>query len=166
MKLRGTSLLELIIYIGILSFVLLAATGSFTMIDRGRGTSETRSEVDSNIRFALDKMSQDVKAASAITTPAAAGGTGNTLVLTVSGNSITYSVSNNTLQRQVGAGTPDALTASSTLVQSLFVTRLENYNAALNATTISVRISLSAKYNSSSPDWQYAASATTTATLR
>lgn len=158
--------MELLIYITVLSFVVLMTSSSFISLMKGRGKSESASEINSTLRFALEKIIQDIKNASAVTIPVAVGGSGNILALTVSGNTITYDVSGGILRRQINATTPDLITASSTFVSNFFVARLENYNSVLVATTTSVRVSLTVNYNSGSPDWQNTVSATTTATLR
>lgn len=165
-KNKGLSLIELIIYIGILSVVVVFTASSFNSLMKGRGKSESRSEVNSTIRFGMEKVVRDIKSASSVTTPATIGAIASTLVLTVSADTITYDISGGILRRQVNAGTPEPITASSTAITSLFVTRLENYNPVVGATTTSIRTSLSASYNSNSPEWQYSASATTTTTLR
>lgn len=163
---RGVSLIELLIYIAILSVVVVFIASSFNSLMKGRGKSESASEVNSAIRFGTEKMVRDIKEASAVSTPATVGASATTLVLSVSGSTITYDLSGGVLRRTVNAGTPEPITASSTAITTLFVTRLENYNTPLGATTTSIRVSLSAGYNSSSPEWQYSTSATTTATLR
>lgn len=164
---RGLSLLELLIVLGILSIISVMLVTAFSSITRGRGSVETRTTVNGELRFAFQKIEQDIRGASSLTTPAAPAGTsGSTLILVVGGANVTYDVSLGRLRRQVGAGTPEYITASSTLIGAPTFTRLENYNSILNATTTSITVSIPAWYNSSSTDWQYSETRQATMSLR
>lgn len=163
---RGLSLLELLIVLGILSVISVMLVTAFSSITRGRGAVETRTTVNGELRFAFQKIEQDIRGASSLTTPAAPAGTsGSTLVLVVGGSNVTYDVSLGRLRRTVGA-TAEYITASSTLVGAPTFTRLENYNSILNATTTSITVSIPAWYNSSSTDWQYSETRQATMSLR
>lgn len=164
---RGLSLLELLIVLAILSIVAVMLVGAFSSITRGRGAVESKTTVNGELRFAFQKIEQDIRGASSLTTPAApAGNSGSTLVLVVAGSSVTYDVSLGRLRRQVDAGTPEYITASSTLIGTPTFTRIENHNPVRVATTTSVMISIPALYNSSSTDWQYSETKQATMSLR
>lgn len=174
---RGVSLLELLIYIALLSVIMVVITTSFLSITKGRGKAEAQAEVHAALRFAIERLTRDIKEATAVTTPsctpscaADANATASTLVMTVGGQTVTYDVAAGELRRKEGSGLPQSITASTTVFvsQALF-SRLENANlvpSALSATTTSIRVGLSARYNSSSPDYTHSVSATTTVTLR
>lgn len=150
---RGFSLLELLIYLAILSIMSVVLATAFITLTRGRSQNEARTEVQANARFAMDKISQDIANASSITSPTTT--VSNTLQLVVNGATVQYAVSNGQLQRTVG-GNPDAVTSTRVTVDAPVFTRADNYNAVLNATTTSVQTQLTVHYNTTSPDWTYA----------
>ncbi|MCK9344618.1 MAG: hypothetical protein M0P64_00650 [Candidatus Pacebacteria bacterium] len=162
----GVSLLELLIYIAILSGLMVIVSDAFIALSKGRGQSEARSEVNSAIRFAADVISRDVKNASAVSAPAL-GAPGSALTLTVGADTVYYDMLNGVLRRKVGvAGTPEAVTGNFVTVDAPTFTRFENYNGVLNATTTAVQVVMTMRYNSSSTDWVYSDTLRTTATLR
>lgn len=65
-KQKGTSLLELIIYIAILSVVATVMINIFMVTMRSRDTANVRFEVAQNLRFATEQIRQAVFGASAI----------------------------------------------------------------------------------------------------
>lgn len=164
---RGVTLLELLIYIAILSGLMVVVSDAFISLSKGRGQAEARSEVNSAIRFAGDLIKQDIKNATAVTAPAL-GVTGSTLSLTVGGVPIAYDMSGGVLRRSV-SGTPENMTGGSVSVDVPTFTRIENFNpniGASGATTTAVQVVMTMRYNSSSGDWTYVDTLRTTATLR
>lgn len=163
---RGVSLMEFVIYIALVSIILLVISSAFVSISRSGSRVESKTEVNSSIRFAMNKIVGDVKTASAVSIPTVVNGTASTLQLTVGADTILYDVSSGQLRRKINAGASDVVTASTTVISNPFFTRLENYNTVLQATTTTIRISMSASYNSANQDYQYTVGATTTAALR
>lgn len=165
---EGFSLLELLIYISILSILVVIISNTFIALSRGSGQSQARGEVDSSIRFAAELIKQDIKGASAITTPVT-GGSGPSLTLTRSiggtPTTVTYDVVAGVLRRTEGVAAPVNITNSNITVSSPTFTRVENTNSFFGTTDISVRINMSFAYNSTSPDWSYATSLQTVAGL-
>ena len=101
-KKRGISLLELLIYIAILAGLMAIISDAFISLSKARGQAEARSEVNAAIRFATEKIRQDVKGASAVATPIL-GTASSTLNITVGGTSVVYSVSGGQLFRTASA---------------------------------------------------------------
>ena len=163
---KGFTLLELLIYVAILAVLMVGIASAFISFNRGRGQVEARSEVNSNLQFAIEKISHDLKFASSVTTPAAAGASSNTLVLVLDGSNITYNVSSGQLKRQVNSETPETITSDKVTVATPTFTRLENTNTVLPKTVISIETNISVTYNSESPDYQYSESKKTTTALR
>jgi prepilin-type N-terminal cleavage/methylation domain-containing protein len=163
---RGFTLLELILYIGILAIVMVVIVNIFVALSKGNGNVEARTDVDSNLRYALEKINQDVRAASSVTTPASAGATSSTLVMTVSGSTITYDVSSGQLRRQVNAGTPVTITPTTVTVAAPTFTRLHNTNTVLSVTVVTIVSDLTISRANTSPDKQYSQRKKTTAALR
>lgn len=161
---RGTSLLELLIYIAILAGLMVIVTDAFTSLSKGRGQSQAKSEVNAAIRFATEKIRQDLKAATVVTTPIL-GTASSTLLMTVGGVAINYDVSAGQLRRKEAA-VYTAVTGSNIVAGAPTFTRLENRNVNLGATTTAIQVSMSMSYNSSSTDWRYSDALRTTVTLR
>lgn len=162
---RGISLLELLIYIALLSGLMVIVSDAFIMLSKGRGQAEARSEINSAIRFAGELIKQDVKNATAVSAPAL-GVPGSTLSLTVSGDTILYDMLGGVLRRKVNAGTPEAVTGSYVTVDVPTFTRIENHNSILNATTTAIQVAMTMRYNAESGDWTYEDSLRTSITLR
>lgn len=166
---KGFSLLELLIYVAIIAIITVFISGIFLILNKSRGQTEARNEVNSAIRFAIEKISQDIKAASGVSAPASAGATSTALQITVSGSNIAYCIANAELRRQINGScdvSSEEIAGGNVRMKSLVFTRLENTNAILNKTIVSIEINLSAEYNSTSTDWQYSASKKTTISLR
>ncbi len=68
-KRLGFSLLELLIYMGLLAVVMIVIVEIFVGIGTGRGKSEAQTTVNSNLRFAFQEIQNDLRAATSITTP-------------------------------------------------------------------------------------------------
>jgi len=93
----GFTIVELIIYAGILTMFLYVLTGIFTAVLDMQLESETQSAVIQDSRYILSRFSYDIGRASAIVTPVALGDQTSTLVLTIGGANYSYSVLNGNL---------------------------------------------------------------------
>ncbi|MEK6877199.1 MAG: type II secretion system protein [Thermoproteota archaeon] len=163
-KKRGFSLLELLVYIAILSILVIVISNTFISLSKGRGQSQAKSEVHSAIRFATELLRQDIKNASVITTPIS-GGSSSTLTLTRGGVTIVYDTLGGILRRKEGVAPPVDVTNSSIFVNTPTFTRIENTNVVFSATDITIKINMMFSYNSTSPDWNYSTSLQTTVNL-
>ena len=163
---RGVSLMELLIYIALLSVILLVISSAFISISKTGGNVDARTEVNSSARFAVNKMLQDIKSASAVSVPAAAGGTAATLELTVSSDNILYDVSSGQLRRKVNTGTPEPITSNLVTVSTPTFTRLGNYNIILQSTTTAISINMTITHVNTGSDYNYSSAINTTASLR
>jgi type II secretory pathway pseudopilin PulG len=164
-KAAGFTLIELAIYIAILSVVTVVVADSFLILNKGRGGVEAKSELSSNSRFATEKIKRDIASASGLVTPDTTAASTTLLNLTISGASIKYTVNNNRVTRQVDSNPFEYITTDSVRVNELSFTRLENINTVLNKKRISVEINIAGVYNSTSPDWQYSQSEKTSVDL-
>ncbi|MBI5400804.1 MAG: hypothetical protein HZB12_01665 [Candidatus Yonathbacteria bacterium] len=160
----GMSLLELLLYIAILSGLMVIVANTFVALSKGRGQAEARSEVNSAIRFAAERIKQDVKNASAISTPTL-GTPANTLNLTVSDIPVVYDVLGGVLRRTENSVVATT-TGNAVFVSQPTFTRLENYNDVLKATTTAIQTAMTFSYNASSTDWTYSDTLRTTAAFR
>lgn len=162
---KGFTLLELLIYIGVLSLLMVVIANAFISLSQGQGQSEVRSDINGSMRFASERMKQDIKNAGALTTPTL-GTPGPSLSLVVGGVTVIYDTVGGVLRRTEGPGAPVPITGSGVFVNTPTFTRLENYSSFLQATTTSVKISLTMNTNASSTDKQYTRSLETSISLR
>jgi type II secretory pathway pseudopilin PulG len=162
---RGFTLLELMLYLGILSFMSVILAGSFVSLTSGRAQSEARTEVDANIRFAVEHVIRDITGATGVVVPGV-GGTGSSLQLTAGSDTIVYALSGGALQRTLNAGAAERLTSDRVVIDAFTVTRSDNYNSVLVATTTTISILLTVRYNSTASEWSYTSSMRASATLR
>ena len=162
---RGFSLLELLIYMVILSGIMVTVADSFILLSKGRGQAQGRSDVHAAIRFASERIKQDIKGASVVTVPVF-GTSSSTLQMAVGSTTIIYDAVAGQLRRKDGVAAPVAVTGTNVAVSLLNFTVQTNYNSVLQATTTAVQVALTLRYNASSTDWTYSDSIRTTVSLR
>jgi len=151
---HGFTLLELLIYVAILSVVGIFIGNTFISLAKGRIANDTRTIIDSELRFVAEKIKQDIKAATALTTPSS-GNTATSLVITSGGSTITYDLSSDQIRRKVDAGSATPITSSNVKVNSITFENYQNQNASLVQIIYSIKTTISATYNSTNPDRQY-----------
>lgn len=164
----GFTLLELLIYVAVLSIVTMVIAGAFLSITQGRARVEAASEVNANLRFAIERIGQDIRGASAVSLPASAGATSTALQLTISGTAVNYCLADTAVRRQQGGactGASEAITTESVVVNSLLFSRTENTNTTLGKTVLTISVAADMSYDSTAPEWQYNATKQTTASL-
>ena len=169
MKNKGFTLLEVILYVAVVSIVALAVTSIASSVNSGQGRTMAESAVNSTLRFVTNRVDQDIRSASSVTTPSSAGSSSATLVLVVGTDTVTYSISNNQLVRQLNSEQQVALTGNNIKVTSINFTLNKNTNTFLSSgvsTITSVTMSVSAAYNSNSSDLQYSSTKTITEILQ
>ncbi|MEK7212391.1 MAG: prepilin-type N-terminal cleavage/methylation domain-containing protein [Patescibacteria group bacterium] len=167
-RLSGFSLLELLIYMAILAIAVLIISGTFLSLNRGRLQSEIRSEVNSNLRSAISRIAYDLKKGGCVvSTPATAGATSTSLIYSGCGEAgtATYQIASNRLQKTTDTGS-DFITGDKVRLDNLLFTRLQNTNAVLGTTVVSIGIDMTIANNSASPDATYSASEKTTVVVR
>jgi len=160
---HGFSLLELLIYVAILSVLVVVVSNAFISLSKARLQSQVRGEVHDSLRFAMDKIKLDIKNASSVTNPSS--GTDSTLVVVVSGVDITYDVTGGVLRRTEGVNTPIDVTGNNIFVDTFSLTKISNTNLILNETTTAIQINMTIHYNSSNIDLLHSSSFQTTVTL-
>jgi hypothetical protein len=115
----------MIIYMGLLAIIMTILTSVFVSLVDLQLESQSTSVLEHDERYIISRLSYDIRRADSITTPAAIGGTGNTLVLSIGGTSYTYSVSGVELGLTRGA-VYDRLNGADSEVPSVTFTRLGN----------------------------------------
>ncbi len=94
---RGTTIIELIIYMGIFGTLLVVFTHFFLTVLDIKRESEAISYTAQDARFILQRLTYDIKNATSITTPSSLGSQGSSLVLVVNGSTNTYTLTGSTL---------------------------------------------------------------------
>lgn len=162
----GFSLLELIIYTAIISTVSAVFIAILIQLNLGWNRSKTGSEVQQNLRLAIENISQNARDASAITFPAP-GTSATSTTMIVNGQTVQYfattTATSTILQKQIGTNPAEAITTDAVKVTYLNFQTIQNTavsNSAIMAT--STQFALTVEYNSDNAQFQYIQSATTT----
>ena len=135
---KGFSLIEIIIYIGLLSILLVVLTQTFTSIISSKLDSQATSNVIQDANFILNRFIYDISRSSAIVTPATYGTPASTsLVITVNGSNYTYNLSGGNLQLTNSLGT-EVLNSYGTTVSNLQFTKIGNNG--VNSVKINFRL--------------------------
>jgi len=119
----GFTIVELLIYMGVFSILLVALSGVFTSIAEVQLESKSTSDVDQDGRYILAKLTHDMHNASAIVAPVALGTASTSLQITLNSINYTYSLSNGKLQVTDGTDTYD-LNSVGTTVSGVTFTRI------------------------------------------
>ena len=117
-SLKGFTLVELLIYMGLISILMVMITQLFGSIFDVKVESEASSSVEQDGRFIFSRLIHDIQRSTAITTPLSYGASSSSLVLTIEGVSYTYAVSGGTLQLTNDIGT-NSVNSSQTAVSDM-----------------------------------------------
>lgn len=163
---KGFSILELIIYIAIFAVISTVAVDMTLSLNTGWTKSKVESEVQQNLRFAMETIAQNIQRANAVTVPPVSA-SGSSLMLTSDGQTIQFFLTGTTLQKQVGASPAENITSDKVKVTYLNFRTLQN-TAASNATIVATttEFAIRMEYNSSEAQFSYTQNATSTERLR
>lgn len=89
---NGFSLIELVIYMGVFSILVMVLSTVFAQIVGVQLESEATAAVDQDGRFLMSRLLYDMKSATAINTPASLGVSSPTMQILVNGITYTYSL--------------------------------------------------------------------------
>ena len=103
-KQQGFTIVELLIYMGILSILLVVLVQIFTALVDLRLESEASSGVEQDGRFVLSRMIYDIHRAQGIAAPVNLGDTGSALDLVIGGQSYQYALQGTDLMLTTPAG--------------------------------------------------------------
>lgn len=152
---KAFTLIELLIYLGIVSGLLVVA-GAFTWsIIKGSVKSASLREVQQNGRLAMEIVTREIKSASGINNPLA-GESADTLSLIMSDNSLNptiFELLNNQILLSQGVDGPYLLTTDQILVSNLNFTNLSYAD-----TPGTIRIEMTLDYNNLGAQPEYNAS--------
>lgn len=122
---KGFTIVELLVYIGILSILLIAFTEIFSSSLRVQLDSQSTSSLEHDAQFVITRMRYDIARATSITTPSAIGGQSGTLQIVVGGIPYTYANNSGTLTLNNSIET-DSLNSNNTTISNLSFTRIGN----------------------------------------
>lgn len=122
----GFSLVELIVYMGILSALLVVFTDIFTSILDNELSSQRTSSVAQDGRYIYSRLIYDINRAQGIVLPANLGDTSVSLQAVIAGKLYTYALSNGNLTITDDTGTSYMLNSYDTTISGLQFTRLGN----------------------------------------
>jgi Tfp pilus assembly protein PilE len=126
---KGITIVELIVYIGLLSIFMLVLLDVFVTILNSKLESESTSALNQDARYIYSKLSYDVANADSMTLPSTVSPTGSTLTITTSGVTHTYSLDGSGNINLTTGGTTMKLNSIDTNLSNLTFTRLEAPNA-------------------------------------
>lgn len=119
----GFTLMEIVIYMGLLSIMLVILTGIFLSTLDAQLESQTVSSVEQDGRFILSRLIYDINRAQDIATPVNTGESGNTLVLSIAGVNYNYDLVNGNLRLNINS-VIDSLNGFDTTISNLTFQRL------------------------------------------
>lgn len=143
---KGFTLIELTIYLGVLTILLLVLSSFFNSAMDTMLSSQATSPTEQDSKFILNRLFYDITNADSLTTPVNPGNSGQTMQLIRNGITYTYTLTGNNLTLTDNVGT-DVLNSPSTTISSLNFKRIgytgENPTVQITLTIKSVATSKS-----------------------
>lgn len=140
-KNKGFTLIELVVYMGLFSILLIVLAEVFTSALNDRLESESTSQVVQDGRFILARFMYDINRAESIAAPAVLGEQANSLQIIISGATYTYVLNNNNLELTNNFGI-NKLNSGDTTISDLNFKRLGNISGK---NTIQINFTLTSK---------------------
>jgi len=142
---RGFTLIEIIIYMALLSIFLLTLTDIFVSILDVQLESDATSAVEQDGRFILARMSYDIPRASDINIPPQIGQTRSNLIMTIAGvTTYEYKENGGNLQLINDFGTNN-LNSSESTISNLSFQRIANSAVPGTKDTIKIQFTITSK---------------------
>jgi len=143
-KQRGFTLIELTIFMGIFSILILALFQLLISVFDVQLEAQSTASVTQDGRYILNRFTYDVTSSTTITNPNL-GPSGQSLVMSDGTTTYTYSLSNGNLMLTNSVlGTTDQLNSTNTTVASLSFLRLSD-TSGKNINTITLNLTLNSK---------------------
>ena len=142
---KAFSLIELIIYVAVLSFMAVMVVESLAFLMRSYNSLKASEEINRNAIAVLERSVREIQQASGVDTTASVFDIHpGTLVLTTPTDPITISASDGTVYIQEGSGPLSALTQEGVVVDSLI---FSHYEGTTTAEAVQVGLVLTATRN-------------------
>lgn len=120
---KGITIVELLVYMALFSVLLVILTDIFASALNAGLNAEAYTNVETDGRFLLAKLSSDIKRADTITLPENPGEANSTLTLVIDDNTQTYSLNGENLEQVTVDGTFQ-LNSSETTIANVSFQRL------------------------------------------
>lgn len=146
---KGTSLVELVLYIAISSIILVDLTGIISQVVHTQVQIEALASEDENARTLMRLISESVEAAATINSPNAVNATTSTLNLTDESspaNTVIYSLTSGIVYKQINSNAAVAITSNAIYVTSLQFT-VESEGGV--APSINIQVNIQQSQNNS-----------------
>ncbi|OGD97226.1 hypothetical protein A3F02_03005 [Candidatus Curtissbacteria bacterium RIFCSPHIGHO2_12_FULL_38_9b] len=143
-KLRGTTIVELLVYMGLLSIFLLVLTQILISALNIKLESESYTSVEEDGRFITARLSNDINRANSIISPSPIGVSSNTLTLSINGTIYTYALSETNLELTNDLGSNN-LNSSESIVSNPSFLRIGNSAIPNSKDTIKISFTLNSK---------------------
>lgn len=156
MKQKSFSLIEILLYISMVSIIILAISTLLAMILNARIKTETMLEVESQGQFLVETITKSINEAQSVNLPAAAT-TGDSLSLATNDVNTTptvYALSSGALTIAEGALPNEKLTNSKITVSNLNFTNTQNAGSTSGAIQVNFTISFNNTSNRNEYDYQ------------
>ena len=137
----GFTLVELLLYMGILSLLLLVITNVFVSVLDVQLESQAQSGVVTDSQYILSRLDYDIQRAENITIPEQLGDVSSILNLSIDGINYTYELNNTDLEINDGVST-NKLNSNETNVSNLEFKRTGN---ATEGATVKIDFTLTSK---------------------
>ena len=162
-KAPGFTLIETVLYVSIASLLLLAISFFLTNMLQTRSKSVAIAEVEGQGIQAMQLLTQTVRNAATLSTPAP--GASTTALWLVSGTGVptVFSVASGTIQIQEASGTPAALTNTKVVASGL---SFANLGTASTSGSVRIQFTLTMTNFASTSGFSYAKTFVGTATVR
>ncbi|OGF99723.1 hypothetical protein A2Y99_02005 [Candidatus Gottesmanbacteria bacterium RBG_13_37_7] len=127
----GFTLMEMVVYMGILSIFLLVMTTIFVSILDAQLESEATSSVNQDAKFIFARLLYDINQTETISQPSNPGETSDTLQISIDSLNYTYGLNGNDLMLDVN-GQSNKINSFDTMVSDFSIRRLGNTNGKNN----------------------------------
>lgn len=122
---KGFTIVELVIYMGLMSILLLVLSDLFVSVLNIQSESEATSVIQQDGRYLLAKLNFDLTRVHSVTTPTLGATTPN-LVVTISGQTYAYQLNGSNLTLSINGASADQLNSYASKVSNLTFTRIGN----------------------------------------
>lgn len=101
---NGFTLVELVVYMGLLSIILMVLTTVFVSLVDLQLETQTSSSLETDEAYIVSRFATDIRHADSILTPVANGDSGSTLEIVIGGDTVSYTLSNGNVIRTDTSG--------------------------------------------------------------
>lgn len=157
---RGFSLLELIVYIGILAIIMVVLYAALTTFMQARARTVAGEEVSASLRYLAERLTRDVQNANALTDIASSS-------VTLDGEEqISYTWDGIYIFRTIGSSTPERVTSERVNIDAFTLTAAQVLQPLLSATTTTIGWVIDASYAHPAPEYGFEATQRGSAMMR